>query len=235
MGMKRVDPHRNVPQRVDKSGQRWQMLQIITPIGDHQQAQLRQAMTIGQPADALLDQRVFAPGQKTVMFIARAFRSTIAPSNTGNSFCQPVSLNRPLLSTGHVRWCRDGSALIAVNSATKTAAAWWPHPADGHALNKRRGREHPGEDLLDAIALRHRRRLLLTQVQTGVALLTVTLLPPDAPGLNRQRIMRTVGYTVAAVVAAPYRPRVVAGFAAQVTATEEQRRGCPARPRRRRV
>lgn len=38
-----------------------------------------------------------------------------------------------------------------------------------------------GEDLLDAIALRHRRRLLLTQVQTGVALLTVTLLPPDAP------------------------------------------------------
>lgn len=74
------------------------------------------------------------------------------------------------------------------------------------------------EDLLDAIALRHRRRLLLTQVQTGVALLTVTLLPPDAPGLNCQRIMRTVGNTVAAVVAAPYRPRVVAGFAAQVTA-----------------
>lgn len=74
MGMKRVDPHRNVPQRVDKSGQRWQMLQIITPIGDHQQAQLRQAMTIGQPADALLDQRVFAPGQKTVMLIAPGFQ-----------------------------------------------------------------------------------------------------------------------------------------------------------------
>ena len=217
MGMKRVDPHRNVPQRVDKSGQRWQMLQIITPIGDHQQAQLRQAMTIGQPADALLDQRVFAPGQKTVMFIAPAFRSTIAPSNTGNSFCQPVSLNRPLLSTGHVRWCRDGSALIAVNSATKTAAAWWPHPADGHALNKRRGREHPGGSPRRYSAAPS----ASPASDTGAdrcALLTVTLLPPDAPGLNRQRIMRTVGYTVAAVVAAPYRPRVVAGFAAQVTA-----------------
>ena len=102
-------------------------------------------------------------------------------------------------------------------------------PADGHALNKRRGRANPGEDLLDAIALRHRRRLLLTQVQTGVALLTVTLLPPDAPGLNCQRIMRTVGHTVAAVVAAPYRPRVMAGFAAQVTALEEQRQAA-ARP-----
>lgn len=122
MSMKRVDPHRNVPQRVDKSGQRWQMVQIITPSGDHQQAQLRQAMTIGQPEDALLDLRVFAPGQKTVMFIAPAFRSTIAPSNTGNSFCQPVSLNRPLLSTVHVRWRRDGSALIAVNSATKNGS-----------------------------------------------------------------------------------------------------------------
>jgi len=50
------------------------MLQIITPIGDHQQTQLRQAMTLGQPADALLDQRVFAPGQKTVMLTAPGFQ-----------------------------------------------------------------------------------------------------------------------------------------------------------------
>ena len=55
---------------------------------------------------------------------------------------------------------------------------------------------------------------LLAQMQAGIALLTVTLLPPDASGLNGQRSVRAVGHTVAAVIAAPDGPRVVAGFTA---------------------
>ncbi len=70
------------------------------------------------------------------------------------------------------------------------------------------------EDLLHAQAMRHWRGLLLAQMQAGIALLTVTLLPPDASGLNGQRSVRAVGHTVAAVIAAPDGPRVVAGFTA---------------------
>ncbi|EFC57799.1 hypothetical protein ENTCAN_05235 [Enterobacter cancerogenus ATCC 35316] len=66
-------------------------------------------------------------------------------------------------------------------------------------------------------------------MQAGIALLTVAFLPPDAARLNIQRIVRAVGNAVAAVVAAPDSPRVVAGFAAQVTALQEQRQAA-ARP-----
>ncbi|MNN74068.1 hypothetical protein D3C81_1902310 [compost metagenome] len=66
-------------------------------------------------------------------------------------------------------------------------------------------------------------------VQTGVAFLTDTLLPPDAPGLNVQGIVRAVKHAVATIVAAADGPRIVAGFAAQVTPLQEQRQAA-ARP-----
>ena len=47
MSMKRVDPHRNVPQRVMR-GQRWQMAQVITPSRGSPAGAARQAMTISQ-------------------------------------------------------------------------------------------------------------------------------------------------------------------------------------------
>ena len=78
------------------------------------------------------------------------------------------------------------------------------------------------EDLFQAEAVRHRRCLLLAQVKAGITLVAVTLLPPDAPGLNGQRIVRAVGHAVAAVVAASDRPGVVAGFTAQVAPLQEQ-------------
>jgi hypothetical protein len=59
-------------------------------------------------------------------------------------------------------------------------------------------------------------------VQTGITFLTVALLPPDPSGLNVQRIVRAMEDAVTAVIAAAYRPRVVAGFAAQVAALQEQ-------------
>ena len=59
-------------------------------------------------------------------------------------------------------------------------------------------------------------------MQTGITFLTVALLPPDPSGLNVQRIVRAMEDAVTAVIAAAYRPRVVAGFAAQVAALQEQ-------------
>ncbi len=94
--------------------------------------------------------------------------------------------------------------------------------AHGNPFNKRGGFTDLREDLFHAQALRHWRCLLLAQMQAGIALLALTLLPPDAPGLNVQCIVRTVGHAVAAVVAAPDGPRVVAGFTAQVTALQEE-------------
>ena len=67
------------------------------------------------------------------------------------------------------------------------------------------------------------------QAQADIALLAVRHLPPDASGLNGQRVVRAVGHAVPAVVAAPDGPRVVAGFAAQVAALQEQRQAA-ARP-----
>ena len=101
--------------------------------------------------------------------------------------------------------------------------------AHGDPFDKGGGFADMSEDLFHAEAVRHRRCLLLAQVQAGVALLAVTLLPPDASGLNGQRVVRAVGHAVPAVVAAADRPRVVAGFAAQVAALQEQRQAA-ARP-----
>ncbi|GJK54664.1 hypothetical protein TUM17561_20820 [Enterobacter cloacae] len=70
--------------------------------------------------------------------------------------------------------------------------------------------------------MRHWRCLLLAQLQAGITLLTLTLLPPDPPGLYVQRIVWAMGYAVATVVAASDGPRIVAGFAAQVAALEKQ-------------
>ena len=71
-----------------------------------------------------------------------------------------------------------------------------------------------GGEVKNADQLTDEQRQLLAQMQAGIALLTVTLLPPDASGLNGQRSVRAVGHTVAAVIAAPDGPRVVAGFTA---------------------
>ncbi|GHS69428.1 hypothetical protein EKTHUN627_02270 [Enterobacter kobei] len=59
-------------------------------------------------------------------------------------------------------------------------------------------------------------------MKAGITLLAMTLLPPYASGLNVECIMRAVGHAVAAVVAAPDGPWVVAGFTAQVAALQEQ-------------
>ena len=91
-----------------------------------------------------------------------------------------------------------------------------------NTLNKGRSSADLREDLLHAKAMRHGRCLLLALAEAGVALLAVTLLPPDAPGMNGQRIVRTVGHAVTAVVAAADRPRVVAGFTTQVTSLQEK-------------
>ena len=60
-------------------------------------------------------------------------------------------------------------------------------------------------------------------MQAGIALLAVALLPPDASGLNVQRIVLAMWDAIAAVVAATYCSLVVAGFATHVAALQEQR------------
>ena len=71
--MKRVDAYRNIPQLANKCRQRGEMRQIITAIGDQQQPQFGQTVMIRQPANALFDLRIVAPGQKAVMLIAPGF------------------------------------------------------------------------------------------------------------------------------------------------------------------
>ena len=98
-----------------------------------------------------------------------------------------------------------------------------------NTLNKGRSSADLREDLLHTKTMCHGRCLLLALMEAGVALLAVTFLPPDAPGMNGQRVVRTVGHAVTAVIAAPDGPRVVAGFTAQVAALQEQRQAA-ARP-----
>ncbi|MNI81661.1 hypothetical protein D3C73_1383030 [compost metagenome] len=63
MRMKRVKPHGNVAQAVNKRGQRINVLQVINVFGNDQQAKLRQFSPLGQKENTALDCRVIAPGE----------------------------------------------------------------------------------------------------------------------------------------------------------------------------
>lgn len=59
-------------------------------------------------------------------------------------------------------------------------------------------------------------------MQAGIALLAAIFPPPDAPVLECQGPVGAGGYAIAAVVAAAYRPRIVAGFAAHIAPLQEE-------------
>ena len=59
-------------------------------------------------------------------------------------------------------------------------------------------------------------------MQTGITLLADIRLPLHFPFTQAQRLMGALGNALAAVVAAPHGPRVVAILAAQIAALQEQ-------------